>query len=149
MLFFWLYLCDLFTHFLEDCFSGNCIIASVWMTLTWKISEKIIGSIRSCINLRAYCITYNQTSSIQCTKFQHWNVSRHSLQLSLPYPLKPGLKLRKREREIKFINLFGDRGHRGPYSPYKSCNHNLKLRKNEDDRRCSNYIWVINNFIAF
>ena len=29
------------------------------------------------------------------------------------------------EREIKFISLFGDRGHRSPYSPYKLCNHNL------------------------
>ena len=29
------------------------------------------------------------------------------------------------ERKIKFISLFGDRGHRGPYSPFKPCNHNL------------------------
>ena len=32
-----------------------------------------------------------------------------------------------REREIKFIGLFGDRGHQGPYSPYKPCNHNLYI----------------------
>ena len=31
------------------------------------------------------------------------------------------------KREIKFIGLFGDRGHRGPYSPYKLCNHNLYI----------------------
>ena len=36
-------------------------------------------------------------------------------------------KLLQREREIKFICLFGDRGHRGPYSPYKPCNHNLYI----------------------
>ena len=30
----------------------------------------------------------------------------------------------EREREITFIGLFGDRGHLGPYSPYKPCNHN-------------------------
>ena len=30
---------------------------------------------------------------------------------------------RETEREIKFIGLFGDRGHRGPYSPHKPCNH--------------------------
>ena len=30
-------------------------------------------------------------------------------------------------REIKFIGLFVDRGHRGPYSPYKPCNHNLYI----------------------
>ena len=29
----------------------------------------------------------------------------------------------EREREIKFIGLFEDRGHRGPYSQYKLCNH--------------------------
>ena len=28
-------------------------------------------------------------------------------------------------REIKFIGLFGDKGHWGPYNPYKPCNHNL------------------------
>ena len=32
-----------------------------------------------------------------------------------------------RERYIKFIGLFGDRGHQGPYSPYKPCNHNLYI----------------------
>ena len=30
----------------------------------------------------------------------------------------------KKVREIKFIGLFGDRGHRGPYKP---CNHNLYI----------------------
>ena len=34
---------------------------------------------------------------------------------------------REREREIKFIGLFEDRGHRGPYSPYKPFNHNLYI----------------------
>ena len=33
----------------------------------------------------------------------------------------------ERERDIKFIGLFRDRGHRGPYSPYKPCNHNLYI----------------------
>ena len=32
---------------------------------------------------------------------------------------------KEREREIKFIGLFGDRGHWGPYSPYKHCNHRM------------------------
>ena len=32
-----------------------------------------------------------------------------------------------REREIKFISLFEDRGHWGSYSPYKPCNHNLYI----------------------
>ena len=34
----------------------------------------------------------------------------------------------EREGEIKFIGLFEDRGHRGPYSPYKLFNHNLYIR---------------------
>ena len=33
----------------------------------------------------------------------------------------------QREREIKFIGLFEDRGYRGPYSPYKPFNHNLYI----------------------
>ena len=33
----------------------------------------------------------------------------------------------KREREIKLIGLFGDRGHRVPYSPYKLCDNNLYI----------------------
>ena len=33
----------------------------------------------------------------------------------------------KREREIKFISLFENRGHRSPYSPYKLFNHNLYI----------------------
>ena len=32
----------------------------------------------------------------------------------------------ERKREIKFIGL-GDRGYRGPYSPYIPCNHNLYI----------------------
>ena len=28
---------------------------------------------------------------------------------------------------IKFNGLFGYSGHRGPYSPYKPCNHNLYI----------------------
>ena len=34
---------------------------------------------------------------------------------------------RERERDIKFIGLSGDRGHHGPYSPYKPCNNNLYI----------------------
>ena len=33
----------------------------------------------------------------------------------------------EQEREIKFIGLFENRGHRGPYSPYKPFNHNLNI----------------------
>ena len=33
----------------------------------------------------------------------------------------------EREREIKFISIFQNRGHRGPRSPYKPFNHNLYI----------------------
>ena len=39
-------------------------------------------------------ITYRKTSIISRTKFQNWNVSCPLLQLSLPNPLKPGVKLK-------------------------------------------------------
>ena len=41
--------------------------------------------------------------------------------------IHPQPPAREREREIKFIGLFEDRGHRGPYSPYKPFNHNLYI----------------------
>ena len=34
---------------------------------------------------------------------------------------------REKERDINFIGLFENRGHRGPYSPYKPFNHNLHI----------------------
>ena len=43
------------------------------------------------------------------------------------FNILPHYAKREREREIKFIGLFGDTGHRGPYSPYKPCNHNLYI----------------------
>ena len=37
---------------------------------------------------------YRKVSNIRCTKSQNLNASRPTLQLSLPNPLKPGVKLR-------------------------------------------------------
>ena len=41
----------------------------------------------------------------------------------------PALPDRRQVREwvIKFNSLSGDSGHRGPYSPYKPCNHSLYI----------------------
>ena len=52
--------------------------------------------------------------SISC----YINSNRH------PIPYTYG---QEREREIKFIGLFEDRGHWGPYSPYKHFNYNLYI----------------------
>ena len=60
-----------------------------------------------------------QTSNIRCTKSQHLNVSRLVFQLSWPNPSKQRFK---REWRCSW---------------------------GSNDRRCSNYIWVINNVIAY
>ena len=64
-------------------------------------------------------ITYLQFSNISLTQSHNINVSGLILQLSLPNPLKPGISWEWR------------------------CSWSSA------DRRCSNYIWVINNFIAY
>ena len=47
-----------------------------------------------CVPTRTDITTYRKTSSICRTKYQNLNVSCLALQLSLPNPLKPGVKLR-------------------------------------------------------
>ena len=42
----------------------------------------------------AYGSNYRQTSNLSGNKFQNWNFSHLILQLSLPNPLKPGVKSR-------------------------------------------------------
>ena len=68
-----------------------------------------------------FCLfmNYRQISNIRRTKSEHLDVSRLVLQLSLPNPLKAGIKSR------------------------------MKLYLGSVDRRCSNYFWVINHFIAY
>ena len=69
---------------------------------------------------------------------QHWEFHRtvnigdqqnsHKWQISVGLPVTSEREReREREREIKFIGLFENRGHRGPYSPYKPFNHNLYI----------------------
>ena len=61
---------------------------------------------------------YRQISNLRCTKSQNVNISRFALQLSLPNPLKP---------------CVGSK---------------MEMYVEQRRRRCSNYIWVTNNFIA-
>ena len=61
---------------------------------------------------------YRQTSNISHNKSQKLNVLCLVLQVSLPNPLKPGVK------------------------------SEWRCSSSSADRWCSNYIWVINNFIA-
>ena len=69
--------------------------------------------------MNAAFTVYRKISSIKRIRSPNSNVSHPILQLSLPNPLKPGLS-----REWRF--------------GWSSA-----------DRRCSNCIWVINNFIAY
>ena len=66
------------------------------------------------------CSYYRKTPGISRTKSQNSNVSRLFLQLPLPNLLKPGV------REQVW-----------------------RCSWSSTDRRCSNYIWVINSFIAY
>ena len=68
-----------------------------------------------------------------CASFQsHWwiqtgvTIRKRPIRVKIRDFLSP-VTLREREREIKFIGLFENRGHRGPYSPYKPFNHNLYI----------------------
>ena len=63
-----------------------------------------------CINQEACCM-HNFTGSLASTEEVCGSMLGH----------------REREGEIKFIGLFENRGHRGPYSPYKPFNHNLYI----------------------
>ena len=63
---------------------------------------------------------YRQVSNISRTKSQHLKYSRTVLRLSLPNPLKPDVFSRE-----------------------------WRCSWSSADRRCSNYIWVIDNFIAY
>ena len=66
---------------------------------------------------------YRKISNIRRTKSPHLNVSRLVLQSSLPNPMKPGVKhVLSREWRCSWSSA---------------------------DRRCSNYIWVVDNFIAY
>ena len=62
---------------------------------------------------------YRQFSDTTRTQSQNITVSRLVLRLSLPNPLKPSVRLR------------------------------VKMKLGQRPRRCSNFIWVINNFIAY
>ena len=63
---------------------------------------------------------YRKTSSISRTKSQNLIVSNLVVLLSLLNPLKPGVKSRE-----------------------------WRCSWSSADRRCSNYIWVVDNFIAY
>ena len=64
--------------------------------------------------------THPQTSRVQLLKFGYGLVISSYTWLGM-------WLFNHAEREIKFIGLFEDRGHLGPYSPYKLLNHNLYI----------------------
>ena len=72
--------------------------------------------------------TYCQICNIRRTQSPNINVSRLVLQLYLPNPLKPG---------VKFMGYF-----------HTLLTVEWRCSWSSADRRCSNDIWMINNFIA-
>ena len=110
--------------------------------LQWHLSNmNVIQRIKTYTFRKIKIVSYRQTKEDPATP----TTLNKSRRLQLP----PHLKLSKEasvtptpdlvclpvtcslswtpEREIKFIGLFEDRGHRGPYSPYKPFNHNLYI----------------------
>ena len=61
------------------------------MRLFWIVSHRLTLAASA---TNQYITIYRQTSNIRHTKSQNLNVSYLVLQLSLPYPLKPGVNLR-------------------------------------------------------
>ena len=75
------------------------------------VNVMIINNIIDCYEILLWGITSSKCL-LECKNLLVWDLSY--------------LKW-EREREIKFIGLFENRGHRGPYSPYKPFNHNLYI----------------------
>ena len=109
---------------------GICAFYTRGLMVSWvNIGPTSRGQYQCWANVRSTCIVvlerllthviYSQFSNIRHTQSPNIKVSRLVLQLSLPSPLKPMLSWKWR------------------------CSWSSA------DRRCSNYIWVINNFIAY
>ena len=65
-----------------------CVTRPQWVNSLWP------GSVVRLYGIVELCRHYRQTSNISSTKSQNLNVSHLVLQLSLPNPLKPGVKSR-------------------------------------------------------
>ena len=107
----------------------SCLNLYSWLIITLNILKMLNDIPNHCLrNLEIftevfiyiyYLIIYRKTSGISRTKSQNLNPSCIPLQLSSLHPVKPVLSWEWR------------------------CSWSSA------DRRCSNYIWVINNFIAY
>ena len=110
----------------NDCTSGNRVILQHLKSGRWYYctnfhllwSSEVKEFQQSLESLYYWHETYHKISNISCTKSPNLIVPCPVLQLSLPNPVKPGVR-----REWRCSWSSGD-------------------------RRCSNYIWVI-NFIAY
>ena len=67
----------------------SCTNPSIFST---QVSSKLFY-VAIILQINGY-LKYRQISNIRHTKSKNWNVCRLILQLSLPYPLKPGVKSR-------------------------------------------------------
>ena len=108
-------------HKLDDFSHGRIYLMSQSRKTPQRILHKYLWSVNiqwsaviTQYNIRKYCIHHCRNWGR--ISIRSWIHRRH------PIPRPNGW-----ERGIKFSGLFGDRGHRGPYSPYKLCNHNLYI----------------------
>ena len=100
--------------------------------ITWRYGDPHAQNYAVCsddlarINMiyHFYAPGYVEYSLINKMAKYDWNSFRNYVAF-LAGAVAPGT--REREREIQFIGLFEDRGHQGPYSPYKPFNHNLYI----------------------
>ena len=67
---------------------------------------------------------WRQRSGSKLSQVMAWSLNQCSSVRFCGIHLRVISQEREREREIKFISLFEDRGHRGPYKPF---NHNLYI----------------------
>ena len=101
-------------HFPDDTFKCNSLNANVLISIKNFIPDGPIKDIAALVQIMAWRRPGNKPLSepIMVNLLIHICVTQPQWE---------------REREIKFIGLFENRGHRGPYSPYKPFNHNLYI----------------------
>ena len=104
-----------------------------WVKFEYDLFKALCMEQLFCVKARSQVISSNAIDQVWIFQFQYqrgwisYNKNCHT-SISKSFSVsQTNSKLVTREREIKFIGLFEDRGHWGPYSPYKPFNHNLYI----------------------
>ena len=89
----WKWVNNFTPHFVEDVITYPCW-NWIWSVLEKWIPGRVMLTCKCLFQINSQQYSYQKTSSISRTKSQNLNASRLVLQLSLPNPLKPGVKSR-------------------------------------------------------